>query len=86
MERETRTYHIRGRKEDLDTLEKLLRHIEYLGNIGASRNLLVRVDGDGYGQIRVTNEQGEKLDNEKYNTEQNIGPAQGPLSGIYDIG
>lgn len=85
MERETRTYQIRGRKEDLDTLEKLLRHMEYLGNIGASRNLLVRVDGDGYGQIRVTNEQGEKLDNEKYSIEQDSSKKYA-LSGIYDIG
>ena len=84
MERETRTYNIRGRKEDLDTFEKFLRHVEYLGSVGASRNLLVRVDGDGYGQMKITNDKGEKLDNEKYSTEQNLG--DGALSGIYDIG
>lgn len=44
---EKRTYTFYGRKEDLVTLEKFFRHMEYLGNIGASRNLLVRVDGDG---------------------------------------
>lgn len=84
MEKETRTYNFTGRKEDLDTLEKLFRHMEYLGNIGASRNLLVRVDGDGYGRIRVTNENKENLDNEHYNTKQNLG--DGALVGIYDIG
>ena len=49
-----RTVTIRGREEDVNTVLKLLRHMEYLGNIGASRNLLVRVDGDGWGWISVT--------------------------------
>lgn len=84
MERETRTYNFTGNTKDLDTLEKLFRHMEFLGNIGASRNLLVRVDGDGSGRIRVTNKSGKELDNEKYNTQQNLG--QGALVGIYDIG
>ena len=34
-------------------LEKALRHIEYLGVIGASRNIMIRVDGDGSGRINV---------------------------------
>ena len=50
---EKRYYEIIGRKEDLDTIEKALRHCEYLGNIGASRNILLRVDGDGSGRIKV---------------------------------
>jgi hypothetical protein len=81
---ETRVYKFIGREEDLNTLEKLFRHMEYLGAIGASRNLLVRVDGDGSGRIKVRNENNEKLDNEKYNTQQNLG--QGALVGIYDLG
>lgn len=44
-----RTVTIRGREEDVATILRLLRHMEYLGNVGASRNLLVRVDGDGWG-------------------------------------
>lgn len=80
---EKRTYEFFGRPEDLDTLEKLFRHIEYLGNIGASRNLLVRVDGDGYGRIQVMKDK-HHIDKEKYNTTQNLG--QGALVGIYDIG
>ena len=63
---------------------KLLRHIEYLGNVGASRNLLVRVDGDGVGRIHVTDENGNKLDSTTYNTKQNLGI--GAVVGIYDIG
>lgn len=79
-----RTVTIRGREEDVATILRLLRHMEYLGNVGASRNLLVRVDGDGWGRIRVTDEDGKKLDNTPYNTKQNLG--MGAVVGIYDIG
>lgn len=79
-----RTVTIRGREEDINAVLKLLRHMEYLGNVGVSRNLLVRVDGDGVGQIRVTDENGNKLDNNHYNTKQN--PYQGFVVGIYEIG
>ena len=79
-----RTVTIRGREEDVNTVLKLLRHMEYLGNVGASRNLLVRVDGDGLGRIRVTYENGNKLDNNPYNTKQNLG--MGAVVGVYDIG
>ncbi len=34
-------------------ISKALRHIEYLGETGASRNILLRVDGDGFGRIKV---------------------------------
>lgn len=81
---ETRTYQISGRKEDLDILEKALRHIEYLGNIGASRNILIRIDGDGAGRINVKDDNGNKLGNEKYNTNQSI--EKTVVVGIYDIG
>ena len=79
-----RTVIIRGREEDVNTMLKLLRHMEYLGNVGASRNLLVRVDGDGVGRIHVTDENGKKLDNNSYNTKQNLG--MGAVVGVYDIG
>ena len=79
-----RTVIIRGRAEDVNTVLKLLRHMEYLGNVGASRNLLVRVDGDGVGRIHVTDENGKKLDNNSYNTKQNLD--MGAVVGIYDIG
>ena len=79
-----RTVTIRGREEDVNTVLKLLRHMEYLGHAGASRNLLVRVDGDGSGRIRVTDENGDKLDNFHYNTKQNLD--MGAVVGIYDIG
>lgn len=82
MAREKRSYEFYGEEKDLDILEKMFRHIEYLGNIGASRNLLIRVDGDGTGRI-IVRKNGEKIDNEKYNTKQNLG--QGALVGIYDI-
>ena len=79
-----RTVTIRGREEDVSTVLKLLSHMEYLGNVGASRNLLVRADGDGVGRIHVTDENGNKLDNNSYNTKQNLG--MGAVVGIYDIG
>ena len=81
---ETRTYQVSGRKEDLDILEKLLYHIEYLGIVGASRNILVRVDGDGTGRIKVKDKDGNKLSNEKCNITQNVEEAV--LVGTYDIG
>lgn len=81
---ETRTYQISGRKEDLDILEKLLYHIEYLGVVGASRNILVRVDGDGTGRIKIKDKDGNKLSNEKCNITQNV--EKTALVGTYDIG
>lgn len=81
---ETRTYKITGRKEDLDMLEKALGHVEYLGIVGASRNIMLRVDGDGWGRINVIRENGSRIDNNKYNIDQN-NLKQGCV-GVYDIG
>lgn len=91
MNTEKRIYTFEGRVEDLDKLEKLFRHIEYLGNIGASRNLLVRVDGDGAGRIKVEKTDvdwrdvldSQPIDNDKYNTEQDN---LYNCVGTYDIG
>ena len=79
-----RTITIRGREEDVSTVLKLLRHMEYLGDVGASRNIVVRVDGDGYGRIHVKDENGEKLDNDRYSTEQFS--SMGAIVEVYDIG
>lgn len=79
-----RTVTIRGREEDVAIVLKLLRHMEYLGDVGASRNIVVRVDGDGYGRIHVTDESGEKLDNDRYSTEQFS--SMGAIVETYDIG
>ena len=81
---ETRTYQINGRKEDLDILEKALRHIEYLGNIGASRNILIRIDGDVVGRINVKDGNGNKLSDERFNIVQSI--EKTVIVGTYDIG
>lgn len=89
MEKEERVYRIKGSKNDLDNLEKALRHIEYLGDIGASRNILIRVDGDGSGRIKVKKVERliiyeeTNIDNEHYNTKY-IG--DGSTVGIYDLG
>ena len=77
------TIKLSGRQEDVDTIITLLRHIEYLGEVGASRNILVRVDGDGLGRIHVYNEHGLKIDDKSYNTEQKF---EGPRVATYDIG
>ena len=82
--KEKRTYTITGRKEDLDTLEKVFRHIEYLGNIGASRNILIRVDGDGDGRIKMEDSNGNRLDNEHYSVNQFVDIF--PVVEVYDIG
>lgn len=82
---ETRVYEISGNSEDLDTLEKALRHCEYLGNIGASRNILLRIDGDGPGRIKVrkvTDNGKINIDNNRYNTDQD----KDAIVGVYDIG
>lgn len=78
------TVTIRGREEDVATVLKLLRHMEYLGDVGASRNIVVRVDGDGYGRIHVSDENGEKLDNARYTTKQFY--TTGAIVEVYDIG
>ena len=78
------SFTIYGREEDIETIRQLLRHIEYLGNVGASRNLLVHVDGDGSGRIKVVDEYGRRLDNEQYNIKQNLG--MGATVAVYDIG
>ena len=90
---EDRLYKICGNPKDLDNLEKALRHIEYLGNIGASRNILLRVDGDGSGRIKVFKAprgmiyEQEKIDREEYNIEQtNQQTFKSDIVGIYDIG
>ena len=90
---EERLYKICGRAEDLDKLEKALRHIEFLGDVGASRNILIRVDGDGSGRIKVYKVLGgivddqTKIDRELYNTEQtNQQTFRKDIVGIYDIG
>ena len=88
MKVESRIYEIRGREEDLDILEKALRHMEYLGNVGASRNILIRVDGDGEGRVKVKKvtrvliQDSEPIDSEQYNLEQQ----ENAIVGIYDIG
>ena len=94
---EERLYKICGRAEDLDKLEKALRHIEFLGDVGASRNILIRVDGDGSGRIKVYKVQRSKfgkivddqtkIDRELYNTKQtNQQTFREDIVGIYDIG
>lgn len=90
---EERLYKICGRAEDLDKLEKALRHIEFLGDVGASRNILIRVDGDGSGRIKVYKVLGgivddqTKIDKELYNTKQtNQQTFREDIVGIYDIG
>lgn len=80
---EERVYKITGRKEDLDNLEKTLRHIEYLGVIGASRNIMIQVDGDGSGKIKVYKND-KRIDNEHYNINQ--GNLVNGCVGVYDIG
>ena len=52
MDTETKTYQITGTPEQLRVLEKMFIHMEYLGTIGASRNILLRVDGDGAARMR----------------------------------
>lgn len=77
-----KTFTFVGHEKDIETLSKLFRHIEYLGDVGASRNLVIRVDGDGSGRIKVFNEDGTKIDSDQYNIKQEAGA----IVGVYDIG
>ena len=72
-----------GHEKDIETLCEFLRHAEYLGNIGASRNLVLRVDGDGCGRINIFNADGTRINaHKKYNIEQQ----EYAVVGVYDIG
>ena len=89
---EERLYKICGRTEDLDKLEKAFRHIEYLGETGASRNILLRVDGDGAARMTFQDEDGLFLsdyikDERTHNTEQSTVEEGkvGCIVGTYDF-
>lgn len=53
VEEETRTYDIIGKPHQLDELEGFLGTIAYLGDVGASRTLKIRIDGDGAVRLKV---------------------------------
>lgn len=87
-----KTYKISGTPEQIRTLEKLFVHIEHLGLIGASRNLLLRVDGDGAARMRFKDSDGLFLsdyikDEKTKNTEQSTieEGIVGCIVGIYDF-
>lgn len=92
MEKVTKIYQITGTPEQLRVLEKMFIHMEYLGMVGASRNLLVRVDGDGAARMKFQDEDGLFLsdyikDEKTKNTEQTVveGNRVGAIVGIYDF-
>lgn len=92
MEKVTKIYQITGTSEQLRVLEKMFIHMEYLGMVGASRNLLVRVDGDGAARMKFQDEDGLFLsdyikDEKTKNTEQTVveGNRVGAIVGIYDF-
>ena len=77
-----RSFSVSGHPKDVLTIGHLLRHIEYLGNVGASRNILVRVDGDGSGRISVSCNGYPIPKDSKYNIEQ----GHNAIVATYDIG
>jgi hypothetical protein len=70
---ETRTYEISGSEGVLDQLEEILKAIEYLGKLGASRVLELGIDGDGAARIKVKRTD-KKIDlkEQDINTDQDI--------------
>lgn len=77
------TITMKGRDEDIATLCEFLAHVQYLGSVGASRNLVLRVDGDGSGRMSFSTADGERLTSKtKYNLEQ----SSHAVVGVYDIG
>jgi len=49
---ETRSYEVTGKPEQLDNLEKLLKWVEYCGNVGHSGTAKLSVDGDGSARLK----------------------------------
>lgn len=92
MDTETKTYQITGTPEQLRVLEKMFIHMEYLGTIGASRNILLRVDGDGAARMRFKDGDGLYLsdyikDERTHNIEQSTVEEGkvGCIVGTYDF-
>ena len=92
MDTETKTYQITVTPEQLRVLEKMFIHMEYLGTIGASRNILLRVDGDGAARMRFQDGDGLYLsdyikDERTHNTEQSTVEEGkvGCIVGTYDF-
>lgn len=56
---EKRTYVIEGEPEHMNRLEKVLFFIQYLGDVGSSRNIIMFVDGDGAVRLKITKENGK---------------------------
>ena len=77
-----RSFSVSGHPKDVETIGQLLRHIEYLGNVGASRNILVRVDGDGSGRISISSNGYPIPKDSEYNIEQ----GHNAIVATYDIG
>ena len=92
MDRIEKIYKISGTPEQLRILEKMFVHMEYLGNVGASRNILIQVDGDGAAHLRFKDEDDLYLsdyikDEKTHNTEQSTieGGKVGAIVGIYSF-
>ena len=92
MDRIEKVYKISGTPEQLRILEKMFVHMEYLGSVGASRNILVQVDGDGAARLRFKDEDDLYLsdyikDEKVRNTEQTTieGGKVGAIVGIYSF-
>lgn len=62
-EKETREYKITAYKEQLDSIECLLNHIQTCGRIGHSETVKIYVDGDGAFRIKVERIDGKELSN-----------------------
>lgn len=69
---ETRTYEITMKPEQLNVLEAFFRTMTVLGKIGASRKLVVFVDGDGAVHPTIKRN-GEELNNDVYDEDMGCG-------------
>lgn len=59
-------------EECIDTVCKILRHIEYLGNVGATQKLNIIIDGDSCGRISVCDENNQGLDFCNFDIEKTV--------------
>jgi len=53
QEPKTRVYNITAKPYQLDLLEEFLSVLQYCGNVGASRELCLSIDGDGAALFKI---------------------------------
>lgn len=70
---ESREYTITGKRYQLNKLEEAFKLMQYLGRIGATRNVRVMIDGDGSAQFKFKDLESSKEEKDKFHEFTNTG-------------